>query len=445
MITGHLGKPVSFLELIERKRDGYALAPEQITAAIQSFVKKEIPDYQMAAFLMAVYFRGFNGEETRALTMAMRDSGEKLQFPADSRPLVDKHSTGGVGDKVSLVLAPLLACLGFRVPMISGRGLGITGGTLDKLESIPGFASIRSREQIIQQVQSIGCIICSQTEAMVPADKELYALRDVTGTVPSIPLITASILSKKLAEDLSSLLLDVKFGSGAFMKELENARRLAESMVELANASGLRTRALLTGMNTPTGTAVGNWLEVKEAVACLEGHGTENLRDLVLGCATHLLVMEGKATGPQDAKNMAAACLASRQPRLKFDEMLLAQGSDLPAFNQILKQDTLAGRVIEVRADRDGYISQCDARIVGEIVRDLGGGRTHKNATVDPTVGIDCIVEVGRPVKQGELLCRVHAQGEVDARHSVSRIAQAFLISDSAPASSSLISEVIGQ
>src|SRR3989442_6023206 len=261
---------MNFLSLIEAKRDGKTLNPGQIKEIIAAYTSGEIPDYQMAAFLMAAYLRGLSVGETSALTLAMRNSGDVLEFPKDPRPLVDKHSTGGVGDKVPLPLAPLLACLGFRVPMISGRGLGITGGTLDKLDSIPGFKTSLPTERIIEIVQTVGCVICAQTASMVPADKGLYALRDVTGTVPSIPLIVASILSKKLAESLSALVLDVKFGAAAFMPTLEKARELARAMVALGNDCGVNTRALLTNMDSPLGRAAGNWLEVKEAVACLE-------------------------------------------------------------------------------------------------------------------------------------------------------------------------------
>ena len=239
---------MNFLSLIEAKRDGKVLSATEIGEVVKGCTGSEIPDYQLAAFLMAVFFRGLNGDETAALTLAMRDSGDKLEFPKDSRPLVDKHSTGGVGDKVSLPLAPLLACLGFRVPMISGRGLGITGGTLDKLDSIPGFKTSLSSAEIVEIVQELGCVICGQTERMAPADKRLYALRDVTGTIPSIPLIVASILSKKLAEGLEALVLDVKFGAAAFMPTLEKARELARAMVELGKQCGVNTRALLTSM-----------------------------------------------------------------------------------------------------------------------------------------------------------------------------------------------------
>src|SRR5262245_35019552 len=244
---------MNFLSLIERKRDGHPLTAAQIKEIIKAYTAGEIPDYQLAAMLMAVYFNGLTTAETTALTLAMRDSGEKLKFPRDKRPLVDKHSTGGVGDKVSLPLAPLLACLGFRVPMISGRGLGITGGTLDKLDSIPGFQTLLPAERITEIVQTVGCVICGQTDRMVPADKKLYALRDVTGTVPSIPLIVASILSKKLAESLKALVLDVKFGAAAFMPTLADARKLAKVMVSLGKQCGVNTRAILSDMNTPLG------------------------------------------------------------------------------------------------------------------------------------------------------------------------------------------------
>src|SRR5688572_20074964 len=240
---------MTFLSLLESKRDGRVLDTEQIRKLIADFTAGKIPDYQMAALLMAIYFRGLNPQETRDWTLAMRDSGQTLRFPEDPRPLVDKHSTGGVGDKVSLPLAPLLAALGFRVPMISGRGLGITGGTLDRLESIPNFTTVLPAERIIDQVQSVGCVICGQNDQMVQADKLLYALRDVTGTLPSIPLITASILSKKLAEGIQTLVLDVKFGRAAFMQTHEQARNLAQAMVQLAGECGLRAHALLTRMD----------------------------------------------------------------------------------------------------------------------------------------------------------------------------------------------------
>ena len=369
---------MNFLSLIEAKRDGQTLDAAQIKEIIAAYTAGNIPDYQMAAFLMAVYFRGLTRAETSALTLAMRDSGEVLRFPNDPRPLVDKHSTGGVGDKVSLPLAPLLACLGFRVPMISGRGLGITGGTLDKLDSIPGFQSLPPTERIVEIVQTVGCVICGQTARMVPADKGLYALRDVTATVPSIPLIVASILSKKLAEGLNALVLDVKFGVAAFMPTQDKARELAQTLVALGNECGVNTRALLTNMHTPLGRAAGNWLEVKESVLCLEGRGPADLRDLVLACAAHLLVQTGKAKTLDAARKQAADCLASGKPREKWNKMLAAQGADLAAFNRKLALDHTAPVVVELKAPASGFVSRCDARILGEAIRDLGGGPVHQ-------------------------------------------------------------------
>jgi pyrimidine-nucleoside phosphorylase len=437
---------MNFLSLIEAKREGKTLAPDQIEHFVREFTAGKIPDYQMAAMLMAIFFRGLNTAETRALTLAMRDSGDVLKFPKDQRPLVDKHSTGGVGDKVSLPLAPLLACLGFRVPMISGRGLGITGGTLDKLDSIPGFKTLLPAGKIVEQVQKVGCVICGQTDRMVPADKKLYALRDVTGTVPSIPLITASILSKKLAESLDALVLDVKFGCAAFMQTKADARKLANAMVALGNECGVNTRAILTDMNTPLGRAAGNWLEVKESVACLEVRGCvrenaaekttvnsrsqprdiDDLRSLVLDCAAHLLVQTGKAGSLTTARKQAASCLASGAPRKKWDEMLVAQGADLNAFNKKLKLDHAAPVVLEIKADRSGYISKCDARIVGEVIRDLGGGRLTKEAAINYDVGVDQLAKPGERVEKSATLCRVHAADHAQAAAAGARLKAAL-------------------
>src|SRR5271155_2495471 len=353
---------MNFLSLIETKREGKTLAPEQIQEFIREFTAGKIPDYQMAALLMAIYFCGLDAAETRALTLAMRDSGDVLKFPKDKRPLVDKHSTGGIGDKVSLPLAPLLACLGFRVPMISGPGLGITGGPLDKLDSIPGFKTLFAAEQIVAQVQKIGCVICGQTDKMVPADKKIYALRDASGTVPSIQLITASILSKKLAESLDALILDVKFGSAAFMQTKADAQKLARAMVTLGNQCGTNTRAILTDMNTPLGRAAGNWLEVKESVHCLENKGPADLRQLVVDSAAHLLVQTRKTKSLTPARKLAEDCLNSGKPRAKWEEMIVAQGADLRTFHRKLSPDSTAPTVVELPASRGGYVSRCDAR-----------------------------------------------------------------------------------
>jgi thymidine phosphorylase len=468
---------VNFLNLIESKRDGQALTADQIEEIVAAYTAGTIHDYQMAAFLMVVLFRGLNTDETTALTLAMRDSGDVLKFPKDKRPLVDKHSTGGVGDKVSLPLAPLLACLGFRVPMISGRGLGITGGTLDKLDSIPGFKTLLPTERITEIVQTVGCVICGQTDRMVPADKKLYALRDVTGTVPSIPLIVASILSKKLAESLDALVLDVKFGCAAFMQTKAQARDLAQAMVALGNQCGVNTRAILTDMNTPLGRAAGNWLEVKESVACLESragvspaqraHQREqfassaiapissaragetpaplcsDLRSLVLTFAAHLLVQTGRTKSLDAAHKQAEACLDSGAPRAKWDEMLIAQGADLEAFNKKLALDHTAPVVLELKANGSGFVSRCDARIIGEVIRDLGGGRLTKESVINIDVGVDRLAKPGERVEKNSVLARIHAADRAQAGSACTRLKAAFDISGRPAKAASLVVEVI--
>jgi pyrimidine-nucleoside phosphorylase len=456
---------VNFLSTIESKREGKKLAAETIQEFIREFTAGKIPDYQMAAMLMAIYFRGLTTAETTALTLAMRDSGDVLKFPKDERPLVDKHSTGGIGDKVSLPLAPLLACLGFRVPMISGRGLGITGGTLDKLDSIPGFKTLLPAEKIVEQVQKTGCVICGQTDRMVPADKKIYALRDVSGTVPSIPLITASILSKKLAESLDALVLDVKFGCAAFMQTKTDARKLAKAMVALGNECGVNTRALLTDMNTPLGRAAGNWLEVKESVAVLEC-GTcfqpvsdlkknrknetgrmpvppSDLRSLVLDCAAHLLVQTRKARSLVAARKRAEDCLNSGAPRKKWDEMLVAQGANLGAFNKKLALDHTAPVVVELKAEKPGFVSRCDARLIGEVIRDLGGGRLTKESAINYDVGIDRLAKPGEAVRENSVLARIHGPGQSQAKPACVRLKAAFEISAKPPVLTKLVAEII--
>ena len=444
---------MNFLALIENKREGKILAPEQIQEFIREFTAGKIPDYQMAAMLMAIYFRGLDTAETTALTLAMRDSGDVLKFPKDKRPLVDKHSTGGIGDKVSLPLAPLLACLGFRVPMISGRGLGITGVTRDKLDSIPGFKTLLPAAQIVAQVQKTGCVICGQTEHMVPADKKIYALRDASGTVPSIPLIVASILSKKLAENLDALILDVKFGCAAFMQTKADARKLAKAMVALGNQCGTNTRAILTDMNTPLGRGAGNWLEVKESVECLEAgradlpvsqaaqqRGPTDLRQLVLDSAAHLLVQTRKSKSLAAARRLAKDCLNSGAPRAKWNEMLVAQGADLKAFNKKLLRDSTAPFVLELKSPRAGFVSKCDAKIIGQVIRDLGGGRLTKDSQINFDVGVDKMAKPGERVEKSGTLCRAHLADSAQAKSVAARLKMAFEISAARPKLEPLIS-----
>ena len=435
---------MNFLPLIEAKREGKILAPAQIRKFIREFTAGKIPDYQMAALLMAIYFRGLDTAETTALTLAMRDSGDLLKFPKDPRPLVDKHSTGGIGDKVSLPLAPLLACLGFRVPMISGRGLGITGGTLDKLDSIPGFQTLLSADKIVAQVQKVGCVICGQTDKMVPADKKIYALRDASGTVPSIQLITASILSKKLAESLDALILDVKFGCAAFMQTKVDAKKLAQAMVALGNECGTHTRAILTDMNTPLGRAAGNWLEVKESVACLENKGPNDLRELVIDSAAHLLVQTRKAKSLAGARTLSENSLNSGEPRKKWNEMILAQGADLKAFNKKLALNSTAKVVAELKSVKAGYVSKCDARIIGEVIRDLGGGRLTKESKINFAVGVDKMAKPGERIEKSGTLCRIHAADLAQAKSAAARLQTAFEILPRKISAPKLVHESIG-
>jgi pyrimidine-nucleoside phosphorylase len=444
---------MNFLPLLEAKRDGQSLTAAELREIVAACTAGQIADYQLAAFLMAIYFRGLTPQETAALTLALRDSGEVLVFPPDSRPLTDKHSTGGVGDKVSLPLAPLLACLGFRVPMISGRGLGITGGTLDKFDSIPGFKTSLPKERIVEVVQEIGCVVCGQTDRLVPADKALYGLRDVTGTVPSLPLIVASILSKKLAEGLGALVLDVKFGAAAFMPTPEKARELAQAMVSLGNECGVNTRALVTRMDAPLGRAAGNWLEVKEAVACLDPEQTcrpaspapppADVLELVRACAAHLLVQTGKARNLDEADRAVSDCLASGAPRRKWDEMLVAQGGDLDAFNRKLALDHAASRVHELKASQAGYVSRCDARLIGLAVRELGGGRLTKDSVLDYDAGVDQLAKPGEMVGRGSVYARIHAPDLAKGEQARAAVVSAFELSAQPPVPVPLINEVV--
>jgi pyrimidine-nucleoside phosphorylase len=428
---GRPAQPVdmNFLSLIEAKRDGGRHSPAEIAWIIGELVGGRLPDYQVAAWLMAVFFRGLEREELATLTLAMRDSGERLEFPEDSRPLVDKHSTGGVGDKVSLPLAPLLASLGFRVPMISGRALGITGGTLDKLESIPGFTTQLTRDQIVGQVQEIGVAMAGQTERMVPADRILYALRDVTGTVPNLSLITASILSKKLAESLDALVLDVKFGRAAFMKTRAEAQRLAETMEQLAGDCGVPTRAILSDMNRPLGSAVGNWLEVKESVACLSGGGPPDLRELVLDCAAHLTEMTGRAPNLAAARSLAAEHLDSGAALAKWEQLLEAQGARLEEYRAMILQDTLAAATAEVTAQAAGNLRDVDGALIGAVLRDHGAGRVCRGAVIRAEIGLDRICPVSSTVARGSLLARVHANSPSEASGMAAKLQSAFVVS----------------
>ncbi|MBB5352820.1 pyrimidine-nucleoside phosphorylase [Haloferula luteola] len=403
--------------LISRKRDGGELSADEIRHLIDGYVRGEVADYQMSAWAMAVFFRGMNPVETAALTQAMRESGDRFEHPA-GLPVVDKHSTGGIGDKVSLPLAPLLACAGTRVPMVSGRGLGITGGTLDKLESMPGFRTGLTLDEAQRQLATLGVVMMGQTDRFCPADRKLYALRDVTGTVPSIPLITASIMSKKLAESLDRLVLDVKFGSGAFMKTEADARILADAMIAVGAEMNVEVKALLNPMAEPLGRAVGNALEVIESLACLEGGGPSDLRDLVLDLA--------EAIAPISREELAQL-LDNGSARAKFDDLVAAQGGD-PATLPRLAEIHLAPIIREVPAPDTGTVVGLDAGFIGQAALQLGAGRTRAEDGVDFAVGFDQLVKTGERLHQGDPVCRIHARHPSDFDMAEALVLQALRI-----------------
>ncbi len=387
--------------IIEKKRDGADLSDEEIRFLIGGFTDGSIPDYQMAAFAMAVYFKGMTPRETAALTLQMMNSGDVMDPARLPGVKADKHSTGGIGDKVSLILAPLAAACGLTVPMISGRGLGITGGTLDKLEAIPGYRTDLSEKEFFQCLEKTGCSITGQTAQLAPADKKLYALRDVTGTVPSIPLITASIMSKKLAEGIDTLVLDVKWGRGAFMKSIEDARQLAQSMVAVGEQMNKKVRALITDMNAPLGRAAGNALEVQESLEVLNGGGPDDLRELTVELTTHMLELSGVFPTLGKAKEKCFQCLENGEALKKFEAMVAAQGGSTDW--------TFAEAEIHepVPAPADGIVTAVDAEAIGKACLVLGAGRQKTDDAVDPAVGIAQMKKPGEEVKKGEPLAIV--------------------------------------
>jgi len=399
------------VEIIEKKRDGYELSPEEIRFFVEGFTRGEIPDYQAAAFLMAVYFRGMTPRETADLTLAMAYSGRVLDLHDVAPVVVDKHSTGGVGDKVSLVVVPLVAAAGLPVGKMSGRGLSFTGGTIDKLESIRGFRVELTVEEFREQLRRVGAVLCGQSADLAPADGKFYALRDVTGTVPSIPLIAASIMSKKIAAGADAIVLDVKVGNGAFMKTLEDARALAQRMVDIGSALGRRVVAVISDMNQPLGEAVGNALEVKEAIATLRSDGPQDFREHCLTIAAYMLYLGGRAGSVAEGRRLAEETLSSGAAWEKFRALVAAQGGDV---EQIEEPERLprARLIREIPAPADGYIAEMRAYEVGMAAVALGAGRTKKGEPIDPAVGILVHRKVGDPVRRGEPLFTVHANAE---------------------------------
>jgi len=420
-------------EIIRAKRDGRPLAPEQIQALVDGFTRGLIPDYQMAAFCMAVFFRGLTEEETGALTEAMLRSGDVLDLSDIPGVKVDKHSTGGVGDKVSLALAPIAAACGVVVPMISGRGLGHTGGTLDKLESIPGFQIGLGEGRFREVLAATGACLIGQTERLAPADRRLYALRDVTATVESIPLIASSIMSKKLAEGIDGLVLDVKVGSGAFMKRAEDAERLARVLCDIGRGMGKRVVALLTGMDQPLGAAVGNALEVKEAVELLRGRGPIDLLEVTLELAAEMVLLAGRAESLEDARCMAGETIDDGRAFSKLCQIVAAQGGEPEALVDYALLPQARG-TFEVRARAEGFVQAIDAEAIGLAAVALGAGRVRVEDAVDHGVGLVVHRKVGDRVEAGEPLCTLHwgARGAEHPDAVAERVQRAYQIGEHA-------------
>lgn len=412
----------SATEIIASKRDGHELSESQLAWFIHELLDGRVADYQATALLMAISIRGMTPPETASLTRVMLASGTRLDWLGHSRRIVDKHSTGGIGDKVSLILAPLLATFDLAVPMISGRGLGPTGGTLDKLESIPGFRCDLALGEITAAVDEVGCVITGATPEIAPADQVLYALRDVTATVASIPLITASILSKKLAASLECLLLDVKFGSGAFMPTLPAARELADSLVRVGNLMGTQTRAILTNMNQPLGRMIGNALEVQESLDVLQGQGPADLVELVVAQAIDLLIMAGIETSVERAGAQVRSRLASGAAYEKFAAMIGKQGGQLNAF-QATDSQTVQAAVV---ATEPGFVSRIACSELGYAVIDLGGGRKRADDQIDPFVGIEFLARVGVRVEPDQELAIVTARNDRSLQQAMARIDSAI-------------------
>ena len=398
---------VRAVDIILHKRDGGALSREEIRFVVQGATDGTLPDYQTSALLMAVVLRGMTAEETTWLTEAMVDSGVRVDLGDVTGRKVDKHSTGGVGDKTSLVLAPLAAACGVMVPMMSGRGLGHTGGTLDKLEAIPGFRIGLSIEEMKATLARVGCAMVGQTDRIAPADKKLYALRDVTGTVESIPLITASIMSKKIAEGIDALVLDVKSGSGAFMATEADARRLAGSLVSIGNASGVKTEAIVTSMEAPLGRAVGNALEVVECLEVLKGRGPGDVVDVSVELTARMLVLSGVTADRAEGARRARGALASGAGLDRFRQIIEAQGGDPRVVDEYGRLPSAPDRYV-VKAPRTGYVTTIDARLVGQASVALGAGRDRVDDRIDPAVGIVLAARPGDRVREGDAVLELH-------------------------------------
>ncbi len=427
--------------IIRKKRDGYELSQQEIERFVNEYTAGKIPDYQASALLMAICINGMNSRETSFLTMAMAKSGDQVDLKGLGNLSADKHSTGGVGDKTSLIVVPIAAVLGCKVAKMSGRGLGHTGGTVDKLESIPGYKTAISPDILIEQTKKVGIALASQSGNLVPADKKIYALRDVTGTVESIPLIASSIMSKKLASGAQNIVLDVKVGSGAFMKSIGEARELASAMVDIGKASGRNVRAVLTNMDIPLGNAVGNSLEVIEAIEILKGNGDKNLLNICAVLASHMVSM---ATGIDEEKALSETyeLIENGTALKKFREWIEAQGGD----GRIVDDYSLLGKAsvkYEIKAEKDGFITKMDAEKIGSICVDLGGGRKTKDDEIDHTAGIILIKKTGDRVKKSEVIAKLYTNKE-NVIHTAERdFLSSIEITDEKPTQQELIYEVV--
>src|SRR5690349_2018956 len=430
------------VDLIQKKRDGGELTAEEISYLVESYTSGTIPDYQMSALLMAIYFAGMTDREVSALTDSIVRSGETVDLSSIPGPKVDKHSTGGVGDKTSLIAAPLAAAAGVIVPKISGRALGHTGGTLDKLESIPGFRTDLNVEQFREQLNQIGLAFIGQSDQLAPADGKLYALRDVTATVESIPLIASSIMSKKMAEGLDALVLDVKVGSGAFMKKQVDARRLAQMMVGIGRRMDKRVQALITDMNQPLGYAVGNALEVMEVSQTLQNAGPTDLTRISLELAARMIYLAKIVPTLDEAREMAQQKLLDGSGYRKFKDVIGAQGGNPKVLDQFELLPNATG-VREITSPRAGYISVIDAEGIGRASSMIGAGRNTKEDVIDPAVGVILEVKVGNKVEAGAVLCRLYYTGEENVEEASQQIEDAFRISASTPEERELILEVV--
>jgi len=431
------------VDLIQRKRDGEELSRQEIEYLVGGYTNGEIPDYQMSAFLMATFFAGMTDQEVRPLTELMMRSGRTVDLSGIPGIKVDKHSTGGVGDKTSLIVAPLAAAAGVVVPMMSGRALGHTGGTLDKLESIPGFRTNLSSEDFRKQLSELGLCFIGQTEELVPADRKLYALRDVTGTVESIPLIAASIMSKKLAEGIDALVLDVKVGSGAFMKKQVDARRLAQMMVGIGRNMDKRVQALITDMNQPLGYAIGNALEVMEASQTLQNAGPADLTKLSIELAARMIFLAKKAPSLEDSRRLAEQKLVDGSGYKKLKQVVQAQGGNAQALDKFELLPNATG-MREITSPRAGYVSVIDAEDIGIASNMIGAGRDKKEEDIDPAVGIILEVKVGEKVDAGSVLCRIYHTREERVEEAAEMVEDAFRISAQKPDERELILEVVG-